>query len=562
MDLKRLVTARIPALAWMPAYQKTSLRADVVAGVTTASVVIPKAMAYATVAGLAVQIGLYTALLPMTAYAILGSSLRLSVSTTTTIGILVAAEIAAVSGSGDPTTIATTLSVLVGALLILGAILRLGFVAQFISEPVLTGFKAGIGIVIVADQLPKVVGLHVPHGSLLQTILATIQQLPHALPVTTALGLSTIALMAVIEMRMPRAPAPLIGVVVGIAASGLLGLKALGVDTAGAIPPGLPHVTPPDTSLAPELWVAALGIALMSFTESVAAGRAFVQPGERRPDANQELLALGVGNLLGGLTGAMAAGGGTSQTAVNTGAGARSPMASLVTVATTAIVLLFLAPLIALMPQATLAAVVIVTSVGLIAPKDFAAIRRVGSAEFRWALAATLGVITLGTLRGIVVAIILSMVSLLRQANDPAVHVLGRKRGTDAFRPQSPEHQDDETFDGVLILRPEGRIYFANAQRVVDKIIALVNLGQPGIVLVDMRAVPDIEYTGAKALIELESTLGREGRRLVLAALNPQALAAVQRSPLGDVLGRERMFLSLHQAVAATTSTATTSSRT
>src|SRR5262245_50975327 len=536
----------------MPAYQKTWLKADLVAGVTTASVVIPKAMAYATVAGLAVQVGLYTALLPMIAYAVLGSSLRLSVSTTTTIGILTAAQITSVSTSGaDPATIATTLSVLVGVLLIVGAILRLGFVAQFISEPVLTGFKAGIGIVIITDQLPKVVGLHVPHGSLLETFFGTIQMLPQASLVTAAVGLGTIGLMALLEARIPHSPAPLVGVTLGILASALFGLKALGVATAGAIPPGLPVLTPPDTSLAPHLWAGALGIALISFTESIAAGRAFVQPGEQRPDANQELLALGVGNVLGGFSGALPAGGGTSQTAVNTGAGARSPMASLVTAATTAVVLLFLSSLIALMPQATLAAVVIVTSVGLIAPKDFAAIKRVGSAEFRWALAATLGVITLGTLRGIVVAIILSMVSLLRQANDPAVHVLGRKRGTDAFRPRSPEHPDDETFDGLLVLRPEGRIYFANAQRVVDKIVTLVHEHQPAIVVLDLRAVPDIEYTGVKTLAELEASLSREGRRLVLAALNPHALSAVQRAPLGSALGRERMFLSLHQAIAA-----------
>lgn len=554
MDVRRIIDARIPALAWMPAYRKSWLQADFVAGVTTASVIIPKAMAYATVAGLAVQVGLYTALLPMIAYALLGSSLRLSVSTTTTIGILVAAEIAELGPSAagtDPAVIATTLSVLVGALLIIGAILRVGFVAQFISEPVLTGFKAGIGIVIITDQLPKALGLHVPHGSLLETILRTIQMLPHASLVTAAVGLGTIGLMALLEARIPHSPAPLVGVTLGIAASALFGLKAMGVDTVGAIPPGLPQLTPPDTSLAPQLWAGALGIALISFTESVAAGRAFVQSGEKRPDANQELLALGVGNVLGGFTGAMPSGGGTSQTAVNTGAGARSPMASLVTVAATAVVLLFLSSLIALMPQATLAAVVIVTSVGLIAPGDFAAIRRVGRAEFHWALIATLGVITLGTLRGIVVAIILSMVSLLRQANDPPVYVLGRKRGTDAFRPQSPEHPDDDTFGELLILRPEGRIYFANAQRVVDKIVALVNAHQPSVVVIDLRAVPDIEYTGVKALTEMEASLRREGRRLVLAALNPPALSAIQRAPLGGVLGRERMFLSLHEAVTA-----------
>jgi sulfate permease, SulP family len=555
LTLRHFVEARIPALAWMPAYRRVWFRSDAIAGITAASVIIPKAMAYATVAGLAVQVGLYTALLPMAAYAFLGSSLRLSVSTTTTIGILTAAEITqlAPNATADAATVATTLSVLVGALLLIGGGLRLGFVAQFISEPVLTGFKAGIGIVIVADQIPKVLGLHVAHGSVLRTVMQTLQMVPDASFATTMLGVTTIGLMVLLEVRAPRAPAPLVGVVLGIAASGLLGLKAMGVDTVGAIPPGLPHVTLPDSSLAPALWAGALGIALISFTESVAAGRAFVQPGEPRPDANQELLAIGVGNVLGGLTGAMPAGGGTSQTAVNTRAGARSPVASLVTVAATAGVLLFLAPLIALMPQATLAAVVIVTSIGLIAPMDFAAIRRVGRLEFRWAVVAAVGVITLGTLRGIVAAIVLSMVSLLRQANFPAVYVLGRKPGTDIFRPRSPDHPEDEPCAGILVLRPEGRIYFANAQRVVDQIMAHVEFHQPSVVLLDLGAVPDIEYTGVKTLTEMEASMRRADRRLVLAALNPDALSAIQRAPLGELLGRERMFFGVPQAVASLT---------
>jgi MFS superfamily sulfate permease-like transporter len=337
----------------------------------------------------------------------------------------------------------------------------------------------------------------------------------------------------------------------GIAASAFLALGARGVSTVGMIPPGLPGVTWPDVPMLASLWPEAAGIALISFTESIAAGRAFMRPGDPRPEANRELRALGLSNVLGGLTGAMPAGGGTSQTAVNVRAGAKSPLASLVTVATTIGVLLFLAPLIGLMPQATLAAVVIVTSVGLIDLADFNAIRRVRTVEFRWAVTAMLGVIVLGTLRGIVAAIVLSMVNLLRQANDPPVHVLVRKPGTDVFRPRTGEHPDDEAFEGVIVLRPEGRIYFANAQRISDKILASVATSGPSIVVLDLGAVPDIEYTGLKTLGELEASLRRGGHELRLAALNPAALAVTQRAPLGVRLGRERMFFTVAQAVAA-----------
>jgi sulfate permease, SulP family len=545
---------RLPVLAWWPRYERAWFRSDLVAGVTTASVIIPKAMAYAALAGLAVQVGLYTALLPMAVYALLGSSLRLSVSTTTTIGILTAAEISQLApgaSAEQAATIATSLALLVGVILALAAVLRLGFVAQFISEPVLTGFKAGIGIVIIVDQAPKLLGLHLPKASVLQTAFGLFQALPDRSPPTVVLSIATIAVMLLLARFVPRAPAPLLAVALGIAASAVMGLAALGVETIGSIPSGLPRFTAPDASLFRSLWPGALGIALMSFTESIASGRAFAKSGERRPDANQELLALGAGNALGGLFGAMPAGGGTSQTAVNTRAGARTQVSSLVTTGATAVVIVLLAPLIALMPQATLATVVIVTSIPLIDPAAFAAIRRVRTIEFRWAVAAMLGVIVLGTLPGILVAIILSMVSLLRQANDPAVYVLGRKPGTDVFRPRAPEHPEDEVAPGLLVLRPEGRIYFANAQRIADKVTALVHEAEPRSVVLDLSAVPDIEYTALKTITEMEASLRGSGRVLILAALNPAALGVVQRSPLGPLLGRERMFFTVHQAVIA-----------
>jgi len=537
-----------------PRFRTDSLKADVIAGVTTASVIIPKAMAYATLAGLAVQVGLYTALLPMVVYALLGTSSSLSVSTTTTIGILTAAEISEAMTAGavvDSTTVATSLAVLVGCALLVAAVCRLGFIAQFISEPVLVGFKAGIGIVIVVDQLPKLLGLHVPKGSLMKTLAAMVAALPERSVPTIVLSVATIAIMFLLRRWAPRVPAPLVAVVGGILASALFRLESIGVETVGAIASGLPHFTRPDLALFDALWPGALGIALISFTESVAAGRAFAREGERPPEANRELLALGAGNVLGGLFGAMPAGGGTSQTAVNSRAGARTQIASLITVATTAAVLLFLAPIVGLMPQATLATVVIVTSLGLIDIADLAAIRRVRNVEFRWALVAMLGVIVLGTLRGILAAILVSMVALLRQANNPAVYVLGRKPGTDVFRPRTSAHPEDESIPGLLVLRPEGRIYFANAQRVIDKALLLVETTPSATVVLDLSAVPDVEYTGLKSLSELEAAIRRSGRTLVVAALNPDALGAVNRAPLGALLGRERMFFTVQQAVAA-----------
>jgi MFS superfamily sulfate permease-like transporter len=287
----------------------------------------------------------------------------------------------------------------------------------------------------------------------------------------------------------------------------------------------------------------------MSFTETIAAGRAFTAPGEPRPDPNQELVATGAANVVGGLFGAMPGGGGTSQTAVNRKAGARTQLAELVTSAATLATLLLLAPMMALLPQATLAAVVIAFSVDLISPEGFREVRGYRVQEFAWAIAACVGVVLLGTLKGILAAVILSLLTLLYLANNPNVYVLGRKRGSDAFRPRSAEHPDDEQFPGLSILRTEGRVYFGNAQNIGDRIWPLVREAKPRVLLLDCGGIPSFEFTALRMLDEAEGKLREEGVSLWLAALSPEALQQVQRSTLGARLGRERMFFTLSQAV-------------
>jgi MFS superfamily sulfate permease-like transporter len=264
---------------------------------------------------------------------------------------------------------------------------------------------------------------------------------------------------------------------------------------------------------------------------------------------NRELLALGLANVGGGLFGAMPAGGGTSQTAVNRLAGAKSQMAELVTAAGALATILLLAPLIGLMPKAALAAVVIVYSLGLIQPAEFAEIRGIRKAEFRWALFAFAGVILLGTLQGIVVAVVVSLLSLAQQAYNPPVYELGRKRGTSVFRPLSDSHPDDQTWPGLLMVRIEGRMFFANAQQVGEVIWPMVEKVKPEVVLLDFRAVTDLEYTALKMLCEAEEKLRGQGRALWLAGLNPSVYEMVRASKLGPTLGRERMYLDMQTAV-------------
>lgn len=538
---------------WLATYHTEWLKPDIIAGLTTAAVVIPKAMAYGTIAGLPVQVGLYTAFVPMVIYAVLGTSRVLSVSTTTTIAILTAAELGEVVPNGDAAGLlaaSATLTLLVGAMLVIACLLRLGFVANFISEPVLVGFKAGIGVVIVVDQIPKILGFHIPRGNFLQNVLSTINGIPKTSWVTLAVGITMIVLLVGFEHFVPRAPAPLVAVAVGIAGAHFLNLQARGVELVGHIPQGLPGLTLPAFSLMKELWPGALGIALMSFTETVAAGRAFAKSDEPAPQANRELFATGAANIGGAFFGAMPGGGGTSQTAVNRLAGARTQVSELVTAAMTLLTMVLLAPLIGMMPQATLAAVVIVYSLGLIKPKEFHEILRIRRTEFVWALVAFAGVVLLGTLKGIIVAIIISLIALAYQVADPPVYVLARRPATNVFRPRSNEHPEDETFPGLLMVRVEGRIFFANAEQIQHKIKLLVDETHPKIVALHLRGVPDLEFTALKMLVEAEKRNRERGIRLWLVGANPEVLEMIRRSPLAEALETDAMHFNLEMAVA------------
>ncbi|RDI96966.1 STAS domain-containing protein [Dyella solisilvae] len=547
------MTPGFPLLAWTRGYRKDWLKGDCMAGITASAVVLPKALAYAGVAGLPIEVGLYTAFVPMLIYAFFGTSRPLSVSTSATLAILAVAALGTVAPNGDPATLAratATLTLLTGGILIVASVFRLGVVANFISAPVLTGFKAGIAIVIVLDQLPKLLGIHIAKSGALRDALAIVEAIPHASLATVVIGVGTLLILLGMERFVPKAPAPLVAVAAGIACVPLLHLEARGVHVVGHVPTGLPSIVMPDTSMLGALWPAAAGIALMSFTESIAAGRAFVGPGEPLPEPNVELWATGLGNAVGAVFGSMPAGGGATQTAVNRLVGAHTQLAGLVTSLVALGCMLFLAPLISLMPYATLAAIVIVYSVGLFRPAEFAAIRGVRHVEFRWAVIALLGVIFLGTLKGILVAIVMSLLSLSYQALNPPLYVLRREAGGNVFRPVTGDDAA-EADAGLLVLKPEGRLFFGNTSQLEQKIRPLIQKAAPRVVVLEMSAVFDIEYTALVALTEAQAQLRESKIELWLAGLNPTALETVQRSKLAAAIGAERIFTTLDQAFAA-----------
>lgn len=543
---------RLPLLDWLSQYRSEWLRPDIVAGLTTAAVVIPKAMAYGTVAVLPIEIGIYTAIIPPLIYAFLGTSRVLSVTTTTTIAILTGAELAHAVPDGDPVRLLqalVTLSLLVGVFLALASVLRLGFFADFVSYPVQVGFKAGIGFVIIADQFPKLLGVKIHKEGFFRDVWSIIEAIPKAVMLVVIIGFGCIVALSLLKKFAPRWPAPLIVLGAAIAATAVWALQTQGVSVVGAVPSGLPSFRLPDLSVAQAMWPGALGIALMSFTETIAVGRAFARTDDPLVRPNAELLATGAANVVGGFLGAMPAGGGASQTATNKGTGARTQVSCMTSALVAVLAALFLSPVIALMPNAALAGVVIVYSLGLIQPGEFRDMLTVRRTEFIWAVVAMLGVMVLGTLKGILVAIIVSLVALGFQAANPKLYVLGREPGTTKFRPRSKDHPGDEFEPGLLLARPEGRLFFLNAERIGEQLRALMVETKARVVVLDLRAVFDLEYSALKTLIDAETRARAAGVQLWLAAMQPDVEAIVMRSPLGEAVGPARMFSSLDTAV-------------
>jgi sulfate permease, SulP family len=527
-------------------YRRDWLRWDLLAGLTTAAVVIPQAVAYASLAGLPVEVGLYVAIVPMVAYALVGSSRPLSVSSTSTISILTAGALVEAGADGDPgraVATASLLALLVGGFLAAAGLLRLGFLADFISSPVLAGFKAGMGLYIAASQLGKVLGVPVEGDSFFAKVWSALGQLGDANPATVALALGGLAALLALHRWAPKVPGPLVVVVLGIALVASTDLEGRGVALVGPVNGGLPTFALPDLDGVGRLLPAAAGIALMSFIESISASRAFAARTDPPVDADRELLALGAANLAGGLFQAYPAGGGTSQTAVNDGAGARTQVAELVTAAMAVLTLTLLASLLADLAQPILGAIVLVAAIGLVNLAPLRRIRSVRQRDFWLGLVALGGVLTFGVLRGVLVAVLISLLVLLHELDHP--HIVA-----------------GQSAPGLLVVRPEGRLFFANARRVVDQIGAILVDQQPPprVVLLDLTVVPDLEITALDRLADLAEDLHGQGMILWAAAPSQRPLEMLRRA--AELLGRTdlqsdtgrlgvRLFPTIDEAISA-----------
>lgn len=532
-----------PPLGWLRGYSADLLRGDAVAGVTLAAYALPVSLAYATLAGLPPQVGVYGYLLGGLGYALLGSSRHLAIGPTSAISLMVAANVG-VMAAGDATRYAEIASLTAFAVALLCLIcwaLRLSVLVKLISESILVGFKAGAGITIAVTQLPALFGVPGGGHNAIERIVKLAGQLPGLDPLTLVTGLAALALLIAGGRALPGRPIALGVVVLSILAASLLGLAAKGVVVTGQIPAGLPSVGLPSLRIAEVEGVVPLaaGCLLLAYIEGVSAARSFAEKHGYALNPRQEFLGIGAANLLGGLGHGYPVAGGLSQSAVAEKAGSRTPLTLVVASATLALCLLFLTGLLANLPKATLSAIVLTAVAGLINIPELIRLWRVSRVDFAAAAVALVGVLLLGILQGILLAALASVLMMLVRAGRPHVAFLGRVPGTRRYSDMT-RHPENEAIPGVLAFRPEGSLLYVNAENVQEAVLERLAAERPGalrLVACDLSASPRMDLPALGMLRKLHDTLGAQGIRFVIAGAHGGVRDLLRRDGFADVVG-------------------------
>jgi len=511
-------------------YERSWLRGDLIAGLTVCAILVPQALAYASIARVSPVVGLYAAPGALLLYAALGSSRVLVVGPMAASAALSAATVADLVGPGDERFAAFTaaLALAAGLAALVAGLLRLGFLADFISGPVLKGLIIGLALTIIIGQLPKLFGIAPGSGDFFEQAWHLVTHLGDTQGTALLVGTLSLAVIVGLRRRAPGVPGPLVAVTGAIAA-----VKAFGLDvrTVGSIASGLPTLGLPDVGLGDSARLAggAVGVMLIAFTEGLGAAKTFAADSDPRIDANRELIALGGANLAAGLSSGMVVSGSLSKTAVNASAGARTQVSGLLAAALTVVVLLFLTAPFADLPEATLAAVVIAAVVDLVDVRALIELydtytKRLGR-QFGWvarpdflaALAALLGVTIFGTLPGLFIGIGASLLLLVYRASRPYVAVLGHTPGPDGAYHDVERHEDARSPDGVVILRVESGLYFANAENVRSRILEVGVAPRVRAVILDAETIPFVDVSAARMLVSAHAQLQTRGARLVVA---------------------------------------------
>ena len=553
------VARLLPILGWARHYDRSNLRADLIAGVTVTALIVPKNLGYAEIARVPIVHGLYAAAAGAILYGIFGTSRQISTGPSSALAAVAGSAVlaAGISGEADASALVAAIALGAGFIFILLTVLKMGWISQFISRPVITGFLFGAAIDVIAGELPKITGSDASGDNAWRKFWSWIQGLDGFDGTTLLVGSLSLAVLFGLRAVAPQVPGALVVVIGGLVASALLDLGDGGVALVGDVPRGLPSLVVPDLQVVADhallVLVASVAIVMIGFSQSAGDARYFAAKNGYRVDINQESLAQGVANAGAGLFQGIPVSTSLSASSLNDNSGARTQAATLTTGVAVILTLLLLAPLFSDLPKAVLGAVIIqaVTS-GMM---DFPELRRlfvVKRSDFWIAVAAIAGVILSGVLAGVVIGVVLSLIWLLRVVTSPSMPHLGRVHGTQDFR-GIENHPDDERIPGVIPVRLDGDLFFVTADAVEDRIEELIDTAEhpPGVVVLDLRFVTFVDAQGAGKLGEIADSLRAKGVAFKLASLKPRVMDVLARDGLVERIGPGNFHPDVNQAVEA-----------
>jgi len=554
---KRTFKSFFPIVKWLPKYQASWIRFDLIAALTVWALVVPEAMAYAGIAGMPPEYGLYAAPLALIGYAIFGTSRHLNVGPSSTVAALSFSVIVGLAAAGSDEFISLTimLAILVGFLLIIGGLLRMGVLADFFSKPVLDGFIVGVAITIVVGQLDKIVGYGVEEKDFIPEVLLLLKEIGMTHWPTLVVGLVSLALLFLIEKYIPKLPGAITVLFLAIIVSALLGFEDMGIHIVGEIPAGLPSIGLPGgitldhvMSLLP----GAAAIALVAFAESVATARTYASKFNYKVDADQELIALGVASTGAGISQGFVVDGSLSKTSASVEAGGKSQMVSIIAAVIILITIVALTPLFYALPEATLGAIVIHAVWHLINPKTLTRYRKFPQLDFWTAVIAMVGVLTLGILQGLLLAAFIGILALLVGTKTRSTSILGKVPGEKIYLGLE-NYPEGETYPGLLILRFDGSLYFANAPDAANELRAAIEMSDPSpkVVLIDGESINSIDATAIIQLEEVVDELKRSGIGLKFARIRSNVMEIVERTGFVETVGSHNFYISNQDAVDA-----------
>lgn len=537
-------------------YERAWLRPDVIAGVTVAAYLVPQVMAYAQLAGLDPVVGLWSAILPAVVYALVGTSRHVSTGPESTTAVMVAVAVAPLA-AGDPlryAALTATLALLVGAICVAGGALRLGFLGDLLSQPILVGYMTGVALIMVVSQLGRVTGVPIDSDGVLGQAADLASDLRAIHAPTFGMALGVLVFLVAARRWTPSLPGPLVAVIGATVLVAILGLDTQGVALVGPIPSGLPPLAVPAILMAdvPFLTASALGIALVAFTDDILTARAFAVRNRYLIDANAELLALGGANLAAGLTSGMPVSSSGSRTAIVESVGGRSQLVGIVASACVVLVLVLFGDLLMRFPAAALGGLVIYAAWRLIDIAGFRRLARFRPSELGLALAATAGVLVFDVLAGILVAIALSVGDLFARVARPRAAILGRAPGVAGLH-NVEDYPDAQTIPGLVVFRYDAPLCFANASDFKTRALEAVQSQSEPVewLLLNAEAIVEVDLTAADALGELHDELERQGIVLALARVKLDLRTQLERIGLITHIGEGLLFATLPVALEA-----------